>query len=173
MIFGAGSDLRMRWFAVAALACGLGGCAAPPPPPPPPTLVNITLSAATDANQNEQGVGSPVQVRVYQLSSAANFNNAEFFPLYRQDATTLGADIVKREDFELSPGKTVTDKLSPDAPVKAVGFFAAYRDYQTAIWRASAEVPAHKTTNILVTIGATGIVVKAEVLTPPPPKPAS
>jgi type VI secretion system protein VasD len=172
MPFAAGSELRLRCFVGAAIACCLAGCAAPPPPPPPPTLVNITLSATNDVNQNEQGAGSPIQLRIYQLGSAANFNNADFFPLYRQDAATLGPDIAKREDFELSPGKTVTDKLSPEAPVKAIGFFAAYRDYQNATWRASADIPPHLTTNITVTAGAHGLTVKAETL-PPPPKPAS
>jgi type VI secretion system protein VasD len=108
---------------------------------------------------------------VYQLGSAANFGNAEFFQIYRQDSTILGPDIVKREDFELNPGTTQTDKLSPDAPVKAIGFFGGYRDFQNAAWRASAEIAPHQTTNVTVTVGAHGITVKSQTV--PPPKPAS
>jgi type VI secretion system protein VasD len=148
----------------------LAGCPAPPPPPPP-TVVNLTLKAGPDINPNPAGQPAPVAVRVYQLGSAAGFESADFFPLYNHDATTLGADLVKREEYFLAPGQTKTVTLTPMDPVKAVGVFAGWRDFQHATWRATAPIPAHQTTNVAVTIGHGGITIKAETL--PPAKPAS
>jgi type VI secretion system protein VasD len=152
------------------MAAALAGCAGPPPPPPP-TVVNITLKADASVNPTPQGQGAPVSMRIYQLGSAVNFGSAEFFPLYKDDATILKTDLIKREDLTLAPGQTKTDKLTPDSPVKAIGFFAGYRDFQQADWRGSAEIPPHQTTNITVTAGRSGITVKAETL--PPSKPGS
>ncbi len=152
------------------LCAALAGCPAPPPPPPP-TVVNLTLTAGPDINPNAAGQGAPVVVRVYQLGSAAGFGDADFFPLYNKDAATLGADLIKREDFPLAPGQSKTATLSPNDQVKALGVFAGWRDFQHANWRGSAPIPAHQTTNVTVTVGHDGITVKAETL--PPAKPAS
>src|SRR5277367_3466620 len=81
-------------------AAGLAGCASPPPPPPP-TVVNLTLKALAGVNPGPDGQAAPISVRVYQLETAAGFNNAEFFPLYNTDSTVLGPDLVKREEFVL------------------------------------------------------------------------
>ncbi len=152
------------------VAAALAGCAGPPPPLPP-TVVNITMQADASVNPTPQGQGAPVSMRIYQLGSAVNFGSAEFFPLYKDDATVLKTDLIKREELTLAPGQTKTDKLTPDDQVKAVGFFAGYRDFQQADWRGSAIIPPHQTTNITVTAGRSGIAVKTETL--PPPKPGS
>ncbi len=152
------------------LLAALAGCAAPPPPPPP-TVVNITMTAATNANPTAAGQGAPVALRIYQLGSKAGFNGAEFFPLYNTDAATLGTDLVKRDDFILAPGQTQTTTLTPRDDVTAIGVFAGYRDFQHATWRATADIPPHRTTKLTITAGHDGITIKAE--TPPAPKSGS
>jgi type VI secretion system protein VasD len=148
----------------AALGVGLlatlDGCGAPPPPPPP-TVVMLKLTASQDVNADTAGQGAPVQIRVYQLGSASSFGNAEFFQLFNQDQTTLGADLVKRDDFTLAPGQSKTSTLSPTDQVKVLGVFGAYRDFQQVTWRATTEIPPHKTTTITVTAGHGGVTVVA------------
>jgi type VI secretion system protein VasD len=153
---------------VIGMAC-LSGCAAPPPPPPP-TIVTITLTATPDANPTVDNQGAPVAMRVYQLASAANFAGAEFFPLYQTDATALNTDLIHRDDFLLAPGSSKSETIMPTDPVKSIGIFAAYRDFQHATWRGTADIAPHKTTNITVTAGRAGITIKTVVA---PPKPAS
>ncbi len=154
---------------------GLAGCAPPPPPPPPPpTLVNVTITTAADANPNGAGQGAPVIIRVYQLSSPAGFEKAEFFRLLNQDQATLGADIVKKDEFLLPPSSSKTLNLTPPSTVKSIGVFAAYRQFGQVNWRGDADVPEHKTTEITVKADATGINVAAKTIEPPPPaKPGS
>lgn len=162
------------WYLAASFLLALSGCASPPPPPPPPTIVSLQIAAGRDINPSPGGTAAPVVLRIYQLSSAAGFGNAEFFPLYNADATTLGADIVKREDFQLTPGGSKSVSLSPGDTVKSIGFFAGLRDFQNATWRASADIPPHQTTTIKVTLDHAGVAVMAKTLPPPAPaKPAS
>lgn len=139
----------------AVAACGS------PPPPPPPTVVAIKLKAAADANATPAGAGAPVVVRIYQLASAAAFEGAEFFRLYNSDAATLGADLVKKDEYLLAPGESREVTLSPSEQTHTIGVFAAYRDFQQATWRAVTPVPPHKTTNLAITAGAKAVTVEA------------
>ena len=163
--------LRDDLYRMAALGLVLlaVSCAAPPPPPPP-TIVNVSLATTATVNQTPDKKGAPIVLRLYQLSSPAGFNGAEFFQLFNKDQATLGTDLVKREDFELSPGQTKSATLTPTDMVKAVGVFGAYRDFQHVTWRGVADIPAHLTTTLTITADSDGVTVKAE--TAPPPKPA-
>ena len=88
------------------------GCSAPPPPPP--TQVNLTLSATADVNPTTSGQAAPVVVRVYQLASTSGFEGAEFFPLFNQDQSVLKTDLVKKDEFLLSPGAEEDHHLDAD-----------------------------------------------------------
>lgn len=151
-----------RWLhgmAALVLLAACAGCSAPPPPPP--TVVKLTLIATPDVNPTPAGQAAPVAMRVYQLASSNAFGNAEFFQLFDHDQATLKTDLVKRDDFILAPGTSKTVTLTPTDQVKALGFFAAYQDFQHATWRADVAVPPHKTTTVTVTAGRAGLVVKS------------
>ena len=143
----------------------LSGCASAPPPPPP-TVINLTFNATADTNPTTDNAGAPIATRAYQLTSAANFNGAEFFQVFNADAATLKTDIVKREDFLLAPSTSKTEKIMPDPTVKSLAIFAAYRSFQTVTWRASADVVANKINNITVTLGHDGVTIASETVTP-------
>ncbi len=148
-------------------AAVLFGCAAPPPPPPP-TVVNLTLVTTADNNPTTDNQGAPLALRVYQLGTAANFNAAEFFPLYNTDTAVLKADLVKREDFLLPPSTTKTETIMPADTVKSIGIFGAYRDIGTTAWRVSADIKPNVTTNITVTAGHDGLAIKTETASSKP-----
>ncbi len=169
-----GVGTRRMWLAWAALSivATLAACA-PAPPPPPPTIVSLTLTTRPDANPNAAGQGAPVIIRVYQLGSSAGFEKAEFYRLFNQDAATLGSDVIKRDEFLLAPASSKTVQLDPPSAVKAIGVFAAYRDFSHTTWRGVADVPEHKTTTITVKADASGIAVAAKTAEPPPAKPGS
>lgn len=155
---------RRQLLGSASAACLLGTtkCSSPPPPPPPPTIVKLTLTTTADANPTGSGQGAPVAVRIYQLTSTAGFEKAEFFRLFNQDSATLGSDVIKKDEYLLAPGTTKSVELSPGPTVKALGVFAAYRDFRNTTWRGTAEIPANKTTQITVTADAKGITLTAK-----------
>ena len=151
-----------RWFrglTALLLVALVAGCGAPPPPPP--TVVKLTVTATKDVNGPAGGSGAPVMLRIYQLSGTNSFTNADFFQIFNHDAATLGTDLVHKDQLLLAPGTTKTMTLNPKDQVTALGFFAAYGNFASATWRATAPVPAHKTTAITVTVGASAITVKS------------
>ena len=127
----------------------LVGCAADapvqPPPPPPPTIVNLQIDTAADLNADINGNGAPVMLRVYELRQKSSFNAADFFALFNNEKATLAADLARKQELLLQPGESKTLSLNPDEDVHAIGFFAAFRDLDTAQWRADVEVKAHQT----------------------------
>lgn len=147
--------LRFAW--LFGLLAGVSACA--PPPPPPPTVVNLTLKATADVNPTEAGTAAPVQLRVYQLTSTAAFDGAEFFALLDRDAATLGDQLVRREDFLLAPAETKTSTLSPEARVTALGVFIGVRSVDGVTWRGTWAVPPNKTSAITVTAAKAGVTV--------------
>jgi type VI secretion system protein VasD len=148
--------------AALSLLVGIVSCSSPPPPPP--TVVNLTVSASPTVNPTASGQAAPIVVRVYQLGSTTGFEQAEFFQLFNQDQAFLKTDMVKRDDFLLTPGQTKTATLAPTDQVKALGVLAAYRDFQHTTWRATVPVPPHQTTNVTVSAGTDAVVVKAEAV---------
>jgi type VI secretion system protein VasD len=120
-------------------------------------VVELTLSAAADVNLTSSGQNAPVAVRVYQLSSTAAFDQAEFFQLFREDAATLGSDVVKRDEYLLKPDSSQSLSLRPTDQVQAVGLFAVYRDFADKTWRANVAVPAHEKTTMKATVSASGV----------------
>lgn len=164
---------RLTWRAAAALGAALclSGCGSKSPPAAPvqPTAVYLTLSAAKDANATAEGKGAPVGLRVYKLASTTTFNQAEFLQLFERDAALLKDDILGRKEYLLAPGQTKTVTMTLDDKVKAIGVFAAYRDYDAVKWRGQAEFPEHETTNVFVLAGNTGLAVVAAPAKPEKP----
>ncbi len=139
----------------------VAACAEPPPPPPPPAVVNVTVNGAADLNPNLSGRPSPTVVRVYYLVSDKAFQEADFFKLFDQEASTLGADLVASDELMVSPGssKTVNRELRDD--VRFVGVAASYRDIASALWRGVVPVPPNQTTAIQAQLGSNSLTVTA------------
>lgn len=130
----------------------LQGCASTPPPepPPPPTIVNLQIESAADINPDGFGKASPVMLRIYELRETSAFGSADFFALFDKEQATLAADLARKQELLLKPGDSKTLSIEPGADVRNLGFFAAFRQLDTAQWRAVAEVGAHQTRTFTV-----------------------
>jgi type VI secretion system protein VasD len=117
---------------------GLAACASQPPKP---VQTQATLIASADVNPDSQGRPSPVVVRIYQLRGDAQFNDAGFFALFDNEKSTLGEDLIMRDERTLFPGQSapLSLALAPDA--RFLGVVAAYRDIRSSRWRAVVGVP--------------------------------
>ncbi|HEY4366075.1 MAG TPA: type VI secretion system lipoprotein TssJ [Steroidobacteraceae bacterium] len=130
-----GSFRALLWFAI---ACMVGGCGSTPAKP---IVAKAKISAAADVNPNSEGRPSPVHVRIFQLKEDGAFMGADFWALVDKEQGTLGASLVQRLEYDLSPGETreFELKIAPEARVLAV--MAEYADYRNAQWRVVAQAP--------------------------------
>ncbi len=144
--------IRFGFVLLSVLAL-LPACGSSPPPPPvaepaPPTLVKLKIISAANVNADASGAGAPVMLRIYQLREASGFNSADFFSLFDKDQATLSADMARKQELLIKPNdqQTVSLQLEPD--IKSLGVFAAFRQLDTAQWRATLPVTAHQTRTV-------------------------
>jgi type VI secretion system protein VasD len=123
----------LAWAVLALAACASG--------PPKPVVAKAQISVSADVNPDSSGRPSPIVIRVFQLRGDAEFNGAEFFALYDKEKETLGASLISREEYVLQPGEQKMLELPLSRETRFVGAIAAYRNLQTARWRAISVAP--------------------------------
>ena len=140
----------------------LAGCGGEPAvqPPPPPTMVDIRVESGANANPDNNGLASPVQVRIYTLRGASGFNAADFFAIYDREQATLGGDLIDKQELLLKPGESQKITLQPADQAHVLGFFAAFRELDTARWRATADIQAHQTQQLTVKLNNNQLTVQ-------------
>lgn len=131
--------------AVALIACAGG--------PPKPAHVTGLIQASAQINPSASRRPSPLLVRVYELRSVATFNAAGFMSLYQRDQAELGADLLGKEEFVLSPGesKAFAKTLSPDT--RFLGVVAAFRDLEHSKWRSVVAIQPGQTQQVVIRAG--------------------
>lgn len=150
----AASLSRRRWLAGVGIV--LAGCAKPPlPPPPPPKPKTLTLDiqAASNVNPDSRGRPSPVVVRVYELKAAGPFEAADFVSLYEKDQSLLATEIVVRDEFVLNPGESKMLKREA-GDSKFLGAMAAFRDLESARWRAVSPLQLNADNSFVIRLDA-------------------
>jgi type VI secretion system protein VasD len=94
------------------------------------------LIAGNDVNPDISGRPSPVVVRVFQLRADAEFLSSDFFALYSNEKTALGASLVARDEYVMHPGERRETRIGLSPEARYVGAIAAFRDINGAHWRA-------------------------------------
>ena len=122
-------------------ACSVLSGGGDAPPPKEPAKIDISISADAKLNQDIQGRGAPMLVRVYELKSEVAFQDADFFALQNSDKAALGADLLAVDQYIIRPGETrkILRKSHPETT--AIGIFAGYRDLPNATWRVVHKMP--------------------------------
>jgi type VI secretion system protein VasD len=108
---------------------------APPKRPP----LTVSVDPAPGLNADPDGHAASVVVRVYQLSSDAEFLHASFGEIYRSDAQTLGKSLVAKQEFTAFPGEHSQLSLEVADATRLLGVLIAFRDIEHATWRLIAE----------------------------------
>ncbi len=115
---------------LAVTTLGLAGCGGLP------ATVHVNASASADLNPGPRGSAFPAQVRLYLLRAQDKFVNADYFQLADHEASVLGNDLVSREELTMHPGDTRIVDLPTKPDTRFVGVAVAYRNLDSATWRA-------------------------------------
>jgi len=140
----------------------ISGCFKKDPPPTPATIINAEVLATDDINPDGEGRSSPIVVRMYELKSLGTFNTIEFFPLYNEEAATLGDDLVYREEFSLIPGGKKLYTRTPAEDTQYLAVIAAFRKIDQATWKAAVPIPAERVTNLIIQLDRLSVSIRAE-----------
>jgi len=124
-----------------------------------PTKIKAQILASHEINPDINNRPSPLVIRVYELNSAATFNNVGFFQLYDEEAATLGGDLIARQEFEISPGEGRELIFKPQENARVFAVLAAFRNIDQAMWRATTELKLNSTNTLIVKIGNQSITI--------------
>lgn len=152
---------RIMFFAGFALIL-LAACAREPEPEPP-MPVNKTLSVAAGPNVNQyNNAPNPIVVRLYQLSSRSEFEEAGFWDIFHDNAPDLaGVVLDKRSLSPLYPGETrlVAFDLEPD--VFYLGAFAEFADFETQQFRAAVPIDEERLdSGVTISVTSSGVSIQ-------------
>ncbi|MEN8141302.1 MAG: type VI secretion system lipoprotein TssJ [Thermodesulfobacteriota bacterium] len=115
------------------LAFGLAGCGSG-------IEVNLNADAALNPANSRDSESLPVVVRLYQLTDDKAFAAASFKEMWKDDAKALGAGLLNREEFVMSPGSTKVQEYERQEGVKYMGVMAIFRNQEGDNWRAVTEI---------------------------------
>ncbi len=102
---------------------------------PETSSIELVIEASTVLNLREGGQSSPVILRIHELASPVLFRSLDFFALFENDKESLGDEYIKRYEYQLQPGDSLTEILVLDPATRAVGFSVAFRDINGSSWR--------------------------------------
>lgn len=132
---------------------------------PKPSEFSLGLSASPSINPDIEGRPSPIWVRIYQLRSVGVFKTAEFEPLFANDAAVLGAEMLERSEFVITPSQVI----EPTAPTRVhedtrfIGAIAAYHEINLAKWRDVIDMPAKdQKVNLTVALDRVALRLRSE-----------
>ncbi len=117
---------------------------------PIPDIFSISINTSSDLNPDDNDRASPVVLRIYELNDNKLFNESDFFDLYDEDTEILGKAIIKKQEMELNPNESRKLDLTLTDKTKFIGFIAAYRDIDSAIWRQVHTVQRKRSTGVPV-----------------------
>lgn len=140
-----------------AVVLATAGCSSAPKP----ATVSGNIEAAAGLNPSVTQRPSPLLLRIYELKSAAAFNQADFMSLYQADQATLGAELITREEVMLQPGEARPFAKKLSVETRFIGVVAAYRNLEQATWRSITAVQPGRSQQI--TIRAEPLSVSATV----------
>lgn len=157
------SAASMRRALPALLAALLmAGCSAKKPETPQAASLAVSAVASSDLNPDSTGRASPLVIRIYALRALADFQKADFFALYDRDEEVLAADLVKRDEIIIQPGKTITLEREFPPDVKHVAVIGAFRDVARANWRNSTNIKPGSTGVLLIRADANSVDISVE-----------
>lgn len=142
------------------LACGfalllLTGCSATRYVATP--VEKLTLQAAPTVNPDANGRASPIEVRVYQLSSRTTFDTLDFDSAWGNAAVVLGDQLLSQGVHVLLPRQTQVQRIELAPQATFIAVVAAYRDIDGARWKLVYPVRAHWFNRHRVVLGADAV----------------
>ena len=121
------------------------GCSSTPPPEAPKPcdkqIVTLDLYGAGNINPNENGNPRPVVIRLYQLQSDLNLQNARYDDILLKADEILGKDIMKMDEVNLFPNDHLQIKFERIKEASYLAGVALFHGPKGQSWKTFYEFP--------------------------------
>ncbi|RUO33737.1 type VI secretion system lipoprotein TssJ [Aliidiomarina soli] len=120
------------FFPILLFAFFLSGCATP--------SIVLDIRADETLNPDLHGQSYSVMVRMYQLKTAEEFQQADYQLLLEQGSSVLGTSLLKQEEFIVEPGEHQRLEFLREDGAQYHGVVAFFRRVDGEHWRASGKL---------------------------------
>lgn len=145
-------------FSLILLACGSTA------PQEQKSGFTYAISASNSINPDINNQPSSVVVRIYQLSSPLNFENALYEDLFEAQKNTLGAEFIAVNEYLVDPGMSQSFAVEMSATTKFIGVAVGYRSVDMVTWRVIQPMPEKSILNPIAMFGGGGIQILVDEL---------
>jgi len=123
-----------------------------------PPYDKVLITADKNVNPDINNRPSPVEVKIYELSSRTTFDNLDFDGLFNHPDAQLSDELLSKLVFFLQPNETLKHKIKMQKETSYIAVLAAYRDIDNIRWKHIYKVKSHGHYRHKITLSADGIV---------------
>jgi type VI secretion system protein VasD len=116
-------------------------CASVRPSCKVPDIVRLELESSDRLNPDERGRSLPTALRVYQLTELSQMEHSAFDDIWERAKETLGATLVKSDEFTIYPGQVAVKRFKRDSKADFLVGVAVFRTPIGGSWRTIQEWP--------------------------------
>lgn len=120
--------------------------------------MNLSMVGTSDIN----GGGNACVVRVYELTSTANFHNATPEAFWQDDDAALGDEMLRSEEHRLEPNQREIFELEPGKETQFIGIAANLRNPDGDLWRRTFSVSSNRGKRIEVQVGSNSVSIDVQ-----------
>lgn len=119
---------------------------------------NITITAGASVNQDANKRASPVQIKIYSLSSRSTFDNLDFDRAFYNAKTLLSDELLSEAEYTVQPSETAEHTVNLTKNTHFIAILAGFIDIDNARWKHVYKVKPHGHYNHSITINENSII---------------
>lgn len=103
----------------------------------------LSIYASDNLNPDGNKKPSPIQLKVYELSSRTTFDNQDFAGLFNNGQTLLSDELLSSKVLIVQPKEYLEHQINLQEKTKFIAILAAYRNIDEARWKHIYAVKPH------------------------------
>jgi len=103
----------------------------------------LSIQASDNLNPDGNQKPSPIQLKVYELSSRTTFDNQDFEGLFNNGKTLLSDELLSSKVLIVQPKELLEYQINLQEKTKFIAILAAYRNIDEARWKHIYAVKPH------------------------------
>ncbi len=119
---------------------------------------NVTIESSEEINPDSNNRASPIQVKIYELSSRSTFDNLDFDRAFYNAKTLLSDQMLSSAEYTIQPSETIKHKIKLQKNSRFVAILAGFIDIDNSRWKHIYKVKPHGHYNHHISISGKSII---------------